>query len=233
MNQMQSQKYNLILKKLLLFFTPLFIIISIYLVVSRNYFSLEFIKSHFTHLQKVNDTYPVKSVLIYSLIYIFVSAAAIPGAAALSLLGGALFGFLKGTVLVSFTSTIGSTLAFLFSRYLLRDILTQRFSDKLKKLNKNIEKNGSAYLFFLRLNPVIPFFMINSLMGLTSMSTIKFFRISQLGMLPGTILYLNAGTQIGKINHIQEVMSWKVLLSFFLLGLFPLLIQLFTTKKNN
>ncbi len=126
-------------------------------------------------------------------------------------------------LLVSFASTIGATLAFLSSRYLLRGWVQQKFSEKLTTINTGVKKDGAFYLFTLRLIPVFPFFLINLLMGLTPISTARYYLVSQLGMLPGTAVYLNAGTQLAQINTLAGIVSPTVLFSFALLGVFPLL----------
>ncbi len=130
---------------------------------------------------------------------------------------------LWGTVIVSFASTIGATLAFLAARFLFRDSVENRFGDRLNAVNEGMKKDGAFYLFTLRLIPVFPFFMINLLMGLTAIKTRTFFWVSQLGMLAGTIVYVNAGTQLGKITSLSDILSPGLVFSFVLLGLFPLL----------
>ncbi|GLO61214.1 TVP38/TMEM64 family protein [Vibrio sp. MACH09] len=160
---------------------------------------------------------------IYFFAYIFITAFSIPGAAVVTLLGAALFGFVTSLVLVSFASSIGATLAFLSSRYLLRDWVQGKFGNKLKTINQGVEKDGPFYLFSLRLIPVFPFFLINLLMGLTPISTARYYLVSQLGMLPGTIVFLNAGTQLANIDSLSGIVSPSVLASFVLLGLFPVI----------
>lgn len=155
-------------------------------------------------------------------IYVTVVALSLPGATIMSLAIGALFGFWYGTLLVSFASTIGATFAFMVSRYMLRDIVQQRFGDRLKRVNEGMAKDGALYLFMLRLMPIFPFFLINLLMGLAQIRTATFFWVSQLGMLPGTLVYINAGTQLGRIDSVSDILSPAVLLSFTLLGIFPL-----------
>lgn len=157
----------------------------------------------------------------YFLAYVTITAFSVPGAAVVTLLGAALFGFWTSLVLVSFASTIGATLAFLSSRYLLRDWVQTNFGDKLSAINQGVERDGSFYLFSLRLIPVFPFFLINLLMGLTPIATARFYLVSQLGMLPGTAVYLNAGTQLAQIDSLSGIVSPSVLASFALLGLFP------------
>lgn len=159
----------------------------------------------------------------YFFAYIAITAFSVPGAAVVTLLGAALFGFWTSLILVSFASTIGATLAFLSSRYLLRDWVQAKFGEKLSAINQGIERDGSFYLFSLRLIPVFPFFLINLLMGLTPLATVRFYLVSQLGMLPGTAVYLNAGTQLAQIDSLSGIVSPSVLASFALLGLFPVI----------
>ncbi|MDP2761899.1 MAG: FAD-dependent oxidoreductase [Sideroxyarcus sp.] len=155
--------------------------------------------------------------------YVLVTALSLPGALVMTLALAALFGLLWGTLLVSFASTIGATLAFLVSRYLLRDTVQQRFGDKLKAINNGVAKEGALYLFALRLVPLFPFFLINLLLGLTPMRARTFYWVSQLGMLPGTLVFVNAGTQLAQLHSLSDILSPGLLFSFVLLGVFPLL----------
>lgn len=166
----------------------------------------------------------------YFLAYVAITAFSIPGAAVVTLLGAALFGFWTSLLLVSFASTIGATLAFLSSRYLLRDWVQTKFGDKLNAINQGVERDGAFYLFSLRLIPVFPFFLINLLMGLTPIATARFYLVSQLGMLPGTAVYLNAGTQLAQIDSLSGIVSPTVLASFALLGLFPVIAKWIMAK---
>ena len=159
----------------------------------------------------------------YFLLYIVVTALSLPGAAVMTLAGGALFGFLPALIVVSFASTIGATLAFLVSRFLLRDWVQGKFGERLKALNDGIAKEGGFYLFTLRLVPLFPFFVINLVMGLTPMRVWTYYWVSQVGMLAGTMVYVNAGTQLGQIDSLGGILSPGLLLSFALLGVFPLL----------
>jgi uncharacterized membrane protein YdjX (TVP38/TMEM64 family) len=134
----------------------------------------------------------------YFLIYVTVTALSLPGAAVMTLAGGALFGFWPALVVVSFASTLGATLAFLVSRFLLRDSVQTKFGDRLRAINQGVEREGAFYLFSLRLVPIFPFFVINLVLGLTPMRTLTFYWVSQIGMLPGTAVYVNAGTQLGQ-----------------------------------
>ena len=166
---------------------------------------------------------PVLVPFVSFVLYIVVVALSLPGATIMGLAMGALFGLWYGTLLVSFASSIGATLAFLISRYLLRDYIQHRFGDKLKAINAGMAKDGALYLFMLRLMPIFPFFLINLLMGLTQIRTRTFYWVSQLGMLAGTMVYVNAGTQLARIESLSDILSPQVLLSFALLGVFPLI----------
>ncbi len=187
------------------------------------YLSLEFFKSQQAAIDAYYRANPGTTMLIYFTIYIVVTALSLPGAAIMTLVGGAIFGLLWGTVIVSFASSIGATLAFLVARFLLRDTVQQRFGRNLATLNRGVEREGGFYLFTLRLVPVFPFFMINLAMALTPLKTLTFYWISQLGMLPGTLVYVNAGTQLARIDSLSGILSPTLLLSFALLGLFPLI----------
>lgn len=187
------------------------------------YFSLEFIKQNQASFDQYYSDNPSKTVAIYFAIYVLVTALSLPGAAIMTLAGGALFGLTTGVLIISFASTIGATLAFLFSRFLLRDLIQQRFNRQLASINRGIEKEGAFYLFTLRLVPIFPFFVINLGMGLTPIKTWTFYWVSQLGMFAGTIVYVNAGTQLGKLEDLSGILSPALLLSFTLLGLFPLI----------
>ncbi|ACY52103.1 hypothetical protein VEx25_0689 [Vibrio antiquarius] len=187
------------------------------------YLTLENAKAQQEALTTYIDQNFVFSVAIYFFAYIAITAFSIPGAAVVTLLGAALFGFWTSLLLVSFASTMGATLAFLSSRYLLRDWVQNKFGNKLIAINQGVEKDGAFYLFSLRLIPVFPFFLINLLMGLTPMSVGRFYLTSQVGMLPGTAVYLNAGTQLATIESLSGIISPAVLASFALLGLFPII----------
>jgi pyruvate/2-oxoglutarate dehydrogenase complex dihydrolipoamide dehydrogenase (E3) component/uncharacterized membrane protein YdjX (TVP38/TMEM64 family) len=167
---------------------------------------------------------------VFFLAYVVVTAFSIPGAAVMTLGAGALFGLLQGLVLVSFASTIGATLAFIGARYLLRDTVQSKFGKRLKAINQGVEKEGAFYLFTLRLVPVFPFFLVNLLMGLTAMKVWTFFWVSQVGMLAGTAVYVNAGTELAQIESLSGILSPGLILSFVLLGIFPLLAKKITDK---
>lgn len=199
------------------------LIASYFLFDLGQYFSLDYLKSQQAALESYRQAHPLQTAALMFLVYVLVTALSLPGAAVMTLAVGAIFGLFWGTVLVSFASTLGATLAFLISRFLLRNMVQARFGDKLKAINKGIEKDGAFYLFGLRLVPLFPFFVINLAMGLTSLKTITFAWVSQVGMLLGTIVYVNAGTQLGKIDSLSGILSPGLILSFVLLGLFPLI----------
>jgi len=188
-----------------------------------SYMTLENLKAQQQSLGAWRQANPWQSALVFFLVYVVVTALSLPGAAIMTLAVGAIFGLLVGTVLVSFASTIGATLAFIIARFMLRDMVESRFGDKLRTINQGIDKDGAFYLFGLRLVPLFPFFVINLAMGLTSIRTVTFAWVSQVGMLLGTIVYVNAGTQLAGIDSVSGILSPGLILSFVLLGLFPLI----------
>lgn len=186
------------------------------------YLAFDYIKSQQQALQDYYQASPVQTMLIFFVIYIVATGLSLPGAAILTLVGGFIFGLVIGTLLVSFASTIGATLAFLVSRLLLGDSIQEKFGDKLQKFNEGIEKEGAFYLFSLRLVPIFPFFVINLVMGLTQIRVWTFFFVSQVGMLAGTIVYVNAGTQLAQLESAAGILSFPIIISFVLLGIFPI-----------
>ena len=187
------------------------------------FFSLEYVKQRQSDFAALYGDHPWAVAGAFFAAYVAVTGLSLPGAAILTLVAGAIFGLLIGTVIVSFASSIGATLAFLVSRYVLRDSVQAKFGARLADINKGIEKDGAFYLFTLRLVPLIPFFVINLLMGLTRMKTGVFYVASQIGMLAGTIVYVNAGTQLARIDSLRGILSPGLLGSFVLLGVFPLI----------
>lgn len=200
------------------------------------YFSLSYFKEYQESFTALYSKHQAIVIGTYMLIYIVVTALSLPGAAVMTLAGGALFGFVVGTVVVSFASTIGATLACFVSRFLLRDWVQKKFGDKLKSINKGIQDEGAFYLFTMRLIPAFPFFVINLVMGLTKMSLMTFYWVSQVGMLPGTMAYINAGKELAKIDSLSGILSPSLLISFAILGLFPItvkkLMSWYRTKKG-
>jgi len=188
-----------------------------------SYLTFEQLKAQQVGLQGWREANPSLAVGLFFTIYVLVTALSLPGAAVMTLAVGAVFGLLWGVVLVSFASTLGATLAFLISRFLLRDWVQSKFGDRLQALNEGVRKDGSFYLFTLRLVPIFPFFVINLLMGLTPIRTFTYAWVSQIGMLAGTIVYVNAGTQLAALESPAGILSPTLLGSFILLGLFPLI----------
>ena len=166
---------------------------------------------------------PRQSAALYFILYVLVTTLSLPGAALLTLLGGALFGLWPGILLVSFASTLGATLAMLVSRYLLRDWVQHRFAGQMRTVNDGGARDGAFYLFALRLMPLFPFFVVNLLAGVTRLGVWRYWWVSQLGMLPGAIVYLNAGHQLGQITSLHDILSPGVVFAFTLLGLLPLI----------
>ena len=183
--------------------------------------SLENFKASQADIVAAKDANPVLYISGFFILYVAVTGLSIPGAAIMSLIAGALFGVLMGTIIVSFASTMGATLAFLSARFVLRDWVQGKFGERLRAIDEGLEKDGAFYLFTLRLIPVFPFFVINLLMGLTRIKTRTFFWVSQLGMLPATIVFVNAGTQISRIESTAGLLSPALIASFVALALFP------------
>jgi pyruvate/2-oxoglutarate dehydrogenase complex dihydrolipoamide dehydrogenase (E3) component/uncharacterized membrane protein YdjX (TVP38/TMEM64 family) len=187
------------------------------------YLTLERLKASQADLAALVDEKPQLAIGGFFLLYVAVTALSLPGAAIMTLAAGAIFGLLLGTVLVSFASTIGASLAFLSSRYLLRDWVKARFGKAAEAIDTGIEKDGAFYLLTLRLIPAFPFFLINLAMGLTGMRLLIFALVSQAGMLLGTIVFVNAGTQLAAIRSTSDILSPALIGSFVLLGIFPLI----------
>lgn len=188
----------------------------------ERFLTLESLKQSQSDFAVFKAQSPWLVVFVSFVLYVIAAALSLPGALVMTLAMGALFGLVMGTLLVSFASSIGATLAFLTSRFLLRDAVQQRFGDKLKAINEGVVKDGALYLFTLRLVPVFPFFLINLLMGLTPMRTRTFYWVSQVGMLAGTLVFVNAGTQLAQLQSLSGILSFELLFSFALLGVFPI-----------
>ncbi len=186
------------------------------------YLSFEAIKSRQEQFSRFYAEHPGQTVLAYFVLYVAVTGLSLPGAALLTIAGGAVFGLLTATLLVSFASSIGATLAFLSSRFLFRDWVRRRFAAELRRLDEGIERDGPFYLFTLRLIPALPFFLINLAMGLTAMRPWTFFWVSQLGMLAATVVFVNAGTQLAALASAGGILSAPLAAALVLLGVFPL-----------
>jgi len=183
--------------------------------------TLDGLKGSMDQFNQYKEQSPLLVIGGFFLLYVVVTALSLPGAAILTLAAGALFGLVEGLLVASFASTIGATLAFLVSRYLLRDTIKQRFPERLAAIDAGVEKEGGFYLFTLRLVPVFPFFLINLLMGVTSIKSWTYYWVSQAGMLAGTFVFVNAGTQLAQIESLSGILSFNLILSFALLGIFP------------
>lgn len=197
------------------------------------YLSLDYIKSQQGFVRDYYLNNSLKACLIYFSVYAVSTALSFPGAAILTLLGGTIFGPVVGTLVVSFASTVGATLAFLGARFLMRDWVQGKFSDRLESINRGVARDGALYLFSLRLIPVFPFFMVNLLMGLTRMPILTYFLVSQIGMLPGTFVYVYAGTELGNLDSLAGILSPSLLGAFVLLGILPYFSKIFISFLNN
>jgi len=188
--------------------------------------TLEGLKSGLDQFAVWKSTSPVLLGLGFGAVYVLVAALSLPGAVILTLAAGAIFGLFWGTFIASFASTLGATLAFWSARYLLRDWVQARFGDRLKPINEGMARDGAFYLFTLRLVPVFPFFLINLVMGLMPIRSLTFYGVSQIGMLAGTLVYVNAGTQLARIESLSGIVAPGVTLSLVLLGVFPLVAKM-------
>lgn len=216
------------MKKIALVLVALVAVVAFFAFDIHHLLTLDGIKSSQAQIEQWRSDAPVIMGLAFFLLYVVVTALSLPGAVVMTLAAGAFFGLAWGLLIVSFASTIGATLAFLVARYLLRDSVQRRFGDRLKSINKGVEREGALYLFTLRLVPIFPFFVINLVMGLTSFRTVTFYWVSQLGMLAGTIVYINAGTQLAQIDSLSGILSPSLLISFALLGIFPMVAKKIT-----
>ena len=213
------------------------LIVSLFFLFDFNqYFNLEYIKSQQANINYYYAQNPIRTGLIFFISYILITGVSLPGAGIMTLAGGAIFGVVWGTILVSFGSVFGATMAFLIARYLFHDYIQHRFSHRLVKINRGIREEGDLYLFTIRLIPVFPFFIVNTLMALTPIKTLNFAVVSQIGMLIPTIIFVNAGTQLAKIKSPGDVLSLEIIFSFVLLGLFPLIAKktlIYIRKKHH
>ncbi|MCP4407886.1 MAG: FAD-dependent oxidoreductase [Gammaproteobacteria bacterium] len=211
------------IKKVLLAVLILSLIYLFFTFDLGQYLNLHYLKSQQQVMVAHYNAHPVQTLITYFAIYVAVTGLSLPGATLLTLIAGAIFGLAWGLVVVSFASSLGATLAFLVSRFVFRDLVQRRFGDNLEAINRGIKKDGAFYLFTLRLVPAIPFFILNLAMGLTPIRTLTFYLVSQVGMLAGTLVYVNAGTQLAELESLQGILSPGLIFSFVLLGIFPLL----------
>jgi pyruvate/2-oxoglutarate dehydrogenase complex dihydrolipoamide dehydrogenase (E3) component/uncharacterized membrane protein YdjX (TVP38/TMEM64 family) len=209
-------------KKLLLVVALIALVVAFFALDLGRFLSLDYLKSRQAELTALASDRPLFVGGAFFAIYVAATALSLPGAVILTLAAGAIFGLTTGTLIVSFASAIGATLAMLAARYLLRGSVQSKFGARLAEIDKGIEREGAFYLFTLRLVPLFPFFLINLLMGLTKMKAWTFYWVSQIGMLAGTLVYVNAGTQLAKIDSLKGILSPGLIGSFVLLGVFPL-----------
>lgn len=206
----------------LLFAVLIAIFILLLVNLSPGTISLATLQHYQSQLMEWRSQHPLFAAALFFICYLLVAALSIPGATLLTVLGGALFGLVEGTVLVALAATSGATLAMLMSRYLLHDWVQRRFGRMMATVNRGMERDGARYLFALRLTPVVPFFVINLLMGLTTISIGRYFMVSLIGMLPAIVVYLNAGRELSRLQTLADVLSPGMMLMFALIGLLPL-----------
>ena len=209
------------MKKIIVLSALLVVVVLFFAFDLGQYLTLDYIKAQQQALDQYYVENRVMALIVFFVLYVVITGASLPGAAVLTLAGGAIFGLVTGVVLISFASTIGASIAFLVSRYLFRDSVQSRFGSSLKSINDGIDKDGPFYLFALRLVPAFPFFVINLVMGLTRLRLWTFFWVSQLGMFSGTVVYVNAGTQLAQIESASGIFNTGIVLSFVLLAMLP------------
>ena len=219
-------------KKLLIALLLVALVAAFFVFDLGRWLSLATLKARQDEFVALYDANPLLVAGAYFAVYVAVTALSIPGAAVMTLAAGAIFGLVAGTVIVSFASSLGATLAFLASRYVLRESVQARFGPKLAETDRGVAREGAFYLFTLRLVPLVPFFVINLALGLTAMRATTFYWVSQLGMLAGTVVYVNAGTQLARIESLQGILSPALIGSFVLLGVFPLIARRIVDAVN-
>ncbi len=205
---------------LLIFFLALYAI-----YINLNFFSIANVSNFYLEIgHKISDNY-LAYYLFFFLIYFLIAVFALPIAAIVCLLIGALFGLIPGIILASFASSLGALVCFLISRYLFKNFIEKKFKKPLKTINEGIAKDGLYYLFFVRMTPIFPFFLINLVFSVTKIKALQFYIISQIGMFLGTLLFINAGTQISKVNSIEDILNKYVIISLVLIALIPIVIK--------
>ncbi len=209
------------MKKFIIVFGIIALLACFFIFDLQQYFDFDYIKSKQQALAEFYQANPLKTIVFFFVVYVLATSFSLPGASILSLLAGAIFGLLIGSVIVIFAATLGATVAFWLSRYLLGNTVQERYADKLKTINAGVEKDGAFYLLTLRLLPIFPFFIINVLMGLTPMRTLTYVVTSFFGMLAGTIIYVNVGTQLANLDSLSGILTPKIWSAFILLAIFP------------
>lgn len=212
-------------KKIILFFLIIFCLALFFSLGGPSYLSFEYFSEQRERLQQLYRENPILFIAGYFFVYLATTALSLPGALVLTIFAGGIFGLWVGFFLVSFASSLGATLAFLSSRFLFREAVEKKFHAVLKDFLRKFESDGIVYLLFLRLVPAFPFFLVNLVCGLSRVPTFTFYWVSQLGMLPATLLYVNAGKEIGTLKNPSDIFSPSLLISFVLLGVFPLFIK--------
>lgn len=208
---------------LILFFV--FMIAGFYILGGDRYLNLNFLQQKLTELRVLYQERPIWLIGVFCGSYIFLTSLSIPGSIVLCLLAGAIFGTLWGTFLVVTSSTMGATLAFLFSRYVLRDFIRTKFRKQYQRVNQHLIEEGGMYLLMMRLVPVSPFVVINNVMGVSSMSLLSYVVITWLGMFPGTMVYVFAGREFSQIQKVEEIISFPIFVALTLLATFPFLVR--------
>jgi uncharacterized membrane protein YdjX (TVP38/TMEM64 family) len=219
--------------RITLAFFILLAIVSFFVFDLDQYLNLTYLKANQMRFHQYTIENKAQTLALYFLIYVLTTALSVPGATILTLAGAGVFGFWTSLIVISFASTLGATLAFLGSRFLFKEIVQEKFGEKLSRINQGMEKEGAFYLFSMRLIPIFPFFMINLLMGLTNIKIPTYFFVSQAGMLAGTLIYINAGVQLSEIQSTRDILSPDIIFSFALLGIFPLLVKRILTWYRN
>jgi len=198
----------------------------------EKYLNLEFVQSQLQRVTAYREANPVSAALIYAALYVAVTAASIPGALILTLACGAIFGFVWGTLIVSVSATLGATIAFWIARYLFDDWVQRRMGERLAKIRAKFREDGSLYLFSIRLVPVLPFFVVNLLMALTSIKTLPYVIATFLGMIVPSMVFVNAGTQLARLDSVSGLLSPPIIASFLLLAAFPYAARYFLKQLN-
>ena len=213
-------------KSVIIFFFLFIFVASLYLIyINLDFFSIANVSNFYAEIvNKVSENY-LAYYLFFFVIYFLVAVFALPIAAILCLIIGALFGLVEGIILASFASSLGALVCFLISRYLFKNFIERKFDKSLKIINAGIAKDGVYYLFFVRMTPIFPFFLINLLFSVTKIKAVQFYIVSQIGMFLGTLLFVNAGTQMSKINSIEDILNKYVIMSLILIALMPLVVK--------
>jgi len=224
------------LKRIIILVVIVGLVVAVKALNLDQYLTLSYLKGSLDKFKTLYENHRFMVIAGYFVVYVLTTSLSLPGASPLGMAGGALFGFWTATIVVSFASTIGATLSCSISRFLLRDWIQNKFGDKIAKVNEGIKKEGAFYLFSLRLIPLFPFWMINLAMGLSKISLAKFYWVSQIGMLPGTMVFVNAGKELAKIESVKGIFSPSLIISFAFIGIFPItvkkLVSLFRSRRK-